>query len=92
VAWLCVFATSPAEWAHGCIHSNHDSSSQQLFPDRIKLMTSDSDYLSVREMYGKDISMCVYICVCTALGSKEMLITWKLALACNNVPPTDHEQ
>lgn len=37
-----------------CVCHEPDSSTQQLLNDRVKVMTSDSDHLSVREMYGRE--------------------------------------
>lgn len=48
-----------------------DSGSQCLLGERIKVMTSDTDDLTVREIYGR---------------TRDMPITWKLALVCNTPP------
>lgn len=48
-----------------------DSGSQLLMGERVKIMTSDSDDLTVREIYGR---------------TRDMPITWKLALVCNTPP------
>lgn len=40
-----------------CVCHEPDSSTQQLLNDRVKVMTSDSDQLSVREMYGREKEM-----------------------------------
>lgn len=37
-----------------CVCHEPDSSTQQLLNDRVKVMTSDSDHHSVREMYGRE--------------------------------------
>ena len=53
-----------------CVCNEPDSSSQMLMPD--KVMTSDTDQLAVRHLYG---------------STRDMPITWKLLLLCNTPPP-----
>ena len=54
-----------------CVCHEPDCGSQLILPDRVKVMTSDSDHLSVREIYGT---------------SRDMPITFKLFMACNTAP------
>lgn len=54
-----------------CVCHEPDTGTQKILPDRLKIMTSDSDKLAVREIYG---------------STREMPITWKLMMACNSVP------
>lgn len=54
-----------------CVCHEPDTGTQKILPDRLKVMTSDSDKLAVREIYG---------------STREMPITWKLMMACNSVP------
>ena len=54
-----------------CVCNEPDTSTQKLLPDKLKLFTSDSDRIPVRELYGQ---------------TREMPITWKLMMACNTPP------
>ena len=54
-----------------CVCHEPDCGSQVILPDRVKAMTSDSDHLSVREIYGT---------------SRDIPITFKLFMACNTAP------
>lgn len=55
-----------------CVVNEPDSATQQIYPDAAKVLTSDTDMINVRELYG---------------ATREMSITWKLFMACNT-PPT----
>ena len=54
-----------------CICNEQDSSTQMLIPEKVKVMTSDSDHLAVRHLYG---------------ATRDMPIMWKLILLCNTPP------
>ena len=54
-----------------CVCNEPDNSTQMLMPEKVKVMTSDSDHLVVRHLYG---------------STREMPITWKLVLLCNTPP------
>lgn len=54
-----------------CVCNEPDSSTQMLMPEKVKIMTSDSDHLAVRHLYGT---------------TRDMPITWKLVLLCNTPP------
>lgn len=55
-----------------CVVNEPDSATQQIYPDAVKALTADQDHLNVRELYGH---------------SREMMVSWKLFMACNT-PPT----
>ena len=60
--------------SHGCniaVCNEPDCATQSLLSDRLKGTTSDSDRMAVREIYG---------------STREMVITWKLMMACNTIP------
>lgn len=54
-----------------CVCHEPDSTTQQIYPDVMKVMTSDTDRLTVRGLYE---------------SVREMVITWKLGLVCNWPP------
>ena len=54
-----------------CVCNEPDSSTQMLMPEKVKVMTSDSDHLAVRHLYG---------------STRDMPIMWKLVLLCNTPP------
>ena len=54
-----------------CVCNEPDSSTQMLMPEKVKVMTSDSDHLAVRHLYG---------------STRDMPIMWKLILLCNTPP------
>jgi hypothetical protein len=54
-----------------CVCNEPDSSTQVLMADKVKSMTSDTDCLSVRQLYG---------------STRDMPITWKLVLLCITPP------
>ena len=49
-----------------------DSTTQRILPDRVKALTSDSDEVSCRPIFGQAMTMS---------------IPWKLFLLCNTIPP-----
>jgi hypothetical protein len=54
-----------------CVCNEPDSSSQVLMTEKVKMMVSDSDNLSVRHLYGT---------------TRDMPIMWKLVMLCNTPP------